>query len=211
MSDQTYTLLHLSEVFGENKQSIRRRIAKLKLKSINRDTREYANQPLKYDYATYLALARDYGLSSSYTQEYEEIELTASDILDLCLEKYPTFQVKEIELEFESESNSYVYTIEGFDGVKNYDIEIDPISGIMLKVEEEISPKTYWAVKKENINKVESIIGEILTEAGENSKLHEWSLENEEGILELAVEIVLENEEISEYEHNFVTKQIIQK
>lgn len=209
MSDQTYTLLHLSEVFGEDKQSIRRRIAKLDLKSINRDTREYSNQPLEYDYDTYLALARDYGLSSTYTDEYAEIELTASDILDLCIEKYPNFQVKEIELELESDA--YVYTIEGFDGEKNYEIEMDPVSGVMLKVEEEISPETYWEVTKETIDKVEAIVDKVLLQAEDHSKLYEWSLENDEGILELTVEMIIENNETREYKYNFITDQIIQE
>lgn len=209
MKNQTYTLLHLSEIFGETKQTIRRRIAKLNLKSINRETREYSNQPLKYDYDTYLALARDFGLTSTYVQNYEEIELTASDIIRLCIEKYPHFQVKEIELEFESEG--YLYSVEGFDGERNYEIDLDPVSGAMLKIEEEISPEVYWEVTLENANRVEFIVEQILNEVGGNSQLYEWSLENEDGILELDVEIIVENNEKIKYQYDFVTEEITQK
>lgn len=207
MSEQTYTLLHLAEVFGKDKPSIRRQIAKLNLKAINRESREYANQALEYDYEAYLELARSYGLTSTYTTDYEEIELTASDVIDLCLEKYPNFQVKEIELE--QDSNTYIYEIEGFDGEKNYEIEIDPVSGKMLKIEEEISPKSYWEVSKAETDQVELIVERILTKAGENSKLHEWSLENEEGQSTLIVEVTVENKDDKmEYAYNFATEQL---
>lgn len=209
MNDQRYTLLHLSEVFGKTKQTIRRHIAKLNLKSINRDTRKYSNQPLEYDYQTYLALAREFGLASTYTQEYEEIELTASDVIYLCEKRYPRFQIKEIELE--RKSGGYLYSIEGFDEEKNYEIEMDPVSGMMLKIEEEISPQVYWKITQEQTDQVGILVEKILKEAGNNSRLCEWSLENEDGIPKLDIEVKLENSEIVDYEYNFITKEIVKK
>lgn len=209
MTNQRYTLLHLSEVFGETKSALRRRIAKLHLKAVNRDTRDYPTQALEYDYDSYLALARDYGIASSYTTDYEDIELTAENILDLCLERYPSLLVKEIELEEEEEG--FVYTLEAFDGEKNYEIEIDPVSGALIKIEEEISPETYWEITREQINQVETIIDKILAEAKESNRLHEWELENEDGLVELSLELITEDEEKRKYKYNFASKEITEE
>lgn len=69
MSYKTYTILDLAEEFGKDKQVIRRRIAKFKLQSINKDTREYSNDPLEYDYEAYLELANDFCVSKSNTRD----------------------------------------------------------------------------------------------------------------------------------------------
>lgn len=61
MKNKVYTLLDLAEEFGENKQFIRRRINRLKIKAINKDSREYSNEPLKYNYSTYLFLSKELG------------------------------------------------------------------------------------------------------------------------------------------------------
>lgn len=63
MEDKVYTLLDLAEEFGKDKQFIRRRISRLKLRAINKDSREHINEPLEYDHNTYLELAKDLGIS----------------------------------------------------------------------------------------------------------------------------------------------------
>ena len=62
MEDKVYTLLDLAEEFGKDKQFIRRRINRLKLRSINKDSREHINEPLKYSWSTYLELAEEFGV-----------------------------------------------------------------------------------------------------------------------------------------------------
>lgn len=69
MNDKIYTILDLAEEFDKDKQSIRRAIARLKLESINKDKREYSNDPLKYNHKTYLELAKDFRVSKSDTRD----------------------------------------------------------------------------------------------------------------------------------------------
>lgn len=64
MEDKVYTLLDLAEEFGKDKQFIRRRISRLKLRAINKDSREHINEPLEYDHYTYLELAKELGVSN---------------------------------------------------------------------------------------------------------------------------------------------------
>lgn len=63
MGDKVYTLLDLAEEFGKDKQFIRRRISRLELSSINKDSREHTNEPLEYSRSTYLKLAEEFGIS----------------------------------------------------------------------------------------------------------------------------------------------------
>lgn len=74
MKKEDYTLLDLAEIFGENKQLIRRRITKLKLVAINKDTREHYNEPLKYNYDSYLKLAKELGYKNDIYLEGSEIQ-----------------------------------------------------------------------------------------------------------------------------------------
>lgn len=69
MNNKKYTILDLSEEFGKDKQLIRRRIAKLKLQSINKNTREHSNDPLEYNQKTYIELADYFGVSKSNTRD----------------------------------------------------------------------------------------------------------------------------------------------
>ena len=62
MEDKVYTLLDLAEEFGKDKQFIRRRISRLKLRAINKDSREHTNEPLEYSQSTYLKLAEEFGV-----------------------------------------------------------------------------------------------------------------------------------------------------
>ena len=64
MEDKVYTLLDLAEEFGKDKQFIRRRISRLKLRAINKDNREHINEPLEYDHNTYLELAKELGVTN---------------------------------------------------------------------------------------------------------------------------------------------------
>lgn len=70
--DKQYTILDLSEEFEKDKQLIRRRLSKLGIKSINRDVREYPNDPLKYNHDAYIQLAKDFGISNSNTQQHAD-------------------------------------------------------------------------------------------------------------------------------------------
>ncbi|MGO3168686.1 hypothetical protein [Senegalia sp. (in: firmicutes)] len=72
MKDKVYTLLDLAEEFGKDKQFIRRRIMRLKLSAVNKESREHINEPLKYDYHTYLELAKELGMSDMENNDMHE-------------------------------------------------------------------------------------------------------------------------------------------
>lgn len=95
MDNKTYTLLDFSEIFGKDKQTLRRRISRLKIESINKDSREFPNDPLRYDHQAYLTLVKEFG--DAYEEQkktrnsYEEQEFIKVNQLVEVLERELNF------------------------------------------------------------------------------------------------------------------------
>lgn len=62
MQNKTYSISELSKVFNQSKQVVRRRIDSLHIEAVNRDTRAFPNEPLKYDLNSYEKLADSFGV-----------------------------------------------------------------------------------------------------------------------------------------------------
>jgi len=62
MQNRTYSISELSKVFEQSKQVVRRRIDSLHIEAINRKTRAFPNEPLKYDFDSYEKLANSFGI-----------------------------------------------------------------------------------------------------------------------------------------------------
>lgn len=62
MQNKTYSISELSKVLDQSKQVVRRRIDSLHIEAINRETRAFPNEPLKYDLDSYEKLANSFGV-----------------------------------------------------------------------------------------------------------------------------------------------------
>ena len=60
MKEKIYTLKNLSDELNKNRQKVRRRLEKLEIKAINKDTRIYENESLEYDHQAFLKLAEEF-------------------------------------------------------------------------------------------------------------------------------------------------------
>lgn len=141
--------------------------------------------------------------------KYEDIKLSPGEALKVYMEKYPETTVKEVDLELKS--NSYVYEIEGYDEEKTYEIYVDPVNGNILETKEKLSKRIYKEINEDNVSKIQDIVDKALKDSGENSKLYKWSLELENGVLELDIKINLQNGEEVEYKYNSATEKTIKK
>lgn len=140
---------------------------------------------------------------------YEDIKLSPSDALDIYTEKYPNTTVKEIELELKS--NSYIYEVEGYDDQKIYEIHINPTDGTIIEIKEKIHQRMYKDINKESTDKIEDLVNKALENAGANSKLHEWSLEVDDGVLEFTVYIKLEDNKTEKHKYDLHSGELIKK
>lgn len=140
---------------------------------------------------------------------YEDIKLSPSDALKIYTDKYPGTTVKEVDLELKS--NSYLYEIEGYDEEKTYEIYVDPVNGTILETKEKLSKRIYKEINQEATDKIKEVVDKVLQETGPTSKLYKWSLEFEDGVLELDIRIRLESGENVDYRYNLATEEIIKK
>ncbi|MGO1469663.1 MAG: PepSY domain-containing protein [Tissierella sp.] len=140
---------------------------------------------------------------------YEEIKLTPSEAFQVFVEKYPNTTVKEVELD--TKSNSYVYKVEGYDKEKRYKLYINPVDGSILELKEKLRKGSHIELTKINTEKIQDLVDSALKDAGEGSVIDEWSLEIEDGMLELKVEIDLKDGEDVEYKYNLETGELIKK
>ncbi len=141
--------------------------------------------------------------------KYEDIKLTPSQAFEIYMERYPNSTVKEVELD--TKSNSYIYKVKGYDDEKKYKAYIDPVNGTITKVKEKLCKGNYKEITKSSTDKIQELVDKSLRDAGEGSRLDEWSLELEDGMLELEVEVKLKNGDDLEYEYNLATGELIKK
>ena len=90
MNKKIYTITELSEELNQARQNVRRRLIKLDIKAINKDSREYKTDPLEYDYQALIKLAEDFRVvlrtSDSSTKEQVN-EQAKNDIIELLKEQ----------------------------------------------------------------------------------------------------------------------------
>lgn len=140
---------------------------------------------------------------------YNEIKLSPAEAFDLYNGEFPNTTVIEVELE--SKSGNFVYKVKGFDEEKEYKVYVNAITGKISEVNEKISKGMFTQIMRKHTDQIDELVSESLKDAGNNAKLCEWSLEVDEGILELTVEIDLENRESLKYKYNLISKDLIKK
>lgn len=139
--------------------------------------------------------------------KYADIKLTPTDALNMYKKKYPNTTVKEVELE--AKSKSYVYKVSGYDENKEYKLYINPKSGEITQVTEKISKGLYTHISGEHTDKIQAIVDKTLSDVGEGSELIEYSLEIEDGLLELKVEVFHPNQDDMKFKYNLATNELI--
>ncbi len=99
MKEKIYTIKNLCNELNQPRQKVRRRIEKLDIKAINKDTRIHENEPLEYDHQAFLKLAKEFDVKINNTEctasvqhrtasvQHRTAEETSKDKLIKVLEK----------------------------------------------------------------------------------------------------------------------------
>ncbi len=140
-------------------------------------------------------------------RNYSNLKVSPKEAFDLYLEKYPNTIVKEFELE----SKTNLYKIKGRNQDKEYKVYIDPETGVIAKVVEQLSKGLYTEINRENTDKIQDLVNKTFEDAGTNSQLVEWSLDIDDGMLELSVEVKLENNDKVKYKYNLASGQLLKR
>lgn len=144
--------------------------------------------------------SQDPSSSANTPVAYRDIKLTPIDIFDIYMKKYPNTKVKKIELD--QDYKSYLYEIEGFDGEKEYELKIHPITGEIIKEEIESDQDYNEGITRDQVEKIQAIVDDALKEAGKDAELEEWTMKIKNGKVQIEVEIEREGLEDIENTYN---------
>ncbi len=144
-------------------------------------------------------------------ENYEDISIMPEEAFDIFAEEYPNVNIKEFKLD--KELRKYVYKIEAYVDNDEYEVEIDPFTGDFLDVKSEKDlddDREYEEITRENIEKVQALVDEALANSEADSLVKEWSVEVDDGIIKLEIEIDQEGFDDIEYTYNLETGQLLE-
>lgn len=141
--------------------------------------------------------------------EYDNVKITPAEAFDIYMDKHPTTLVKKVQLD--KDLGNFVYKVEGFEANMEYELKIDPIDGSIIKEHSESdNDMDEMEIKRDHVMKVATIVDEALTDAGPDAKVEEWTIEMDDGIPQLDIEIDKKGLENEERTYNVDTGQLVE-
>ena len=140
---------------------------------------------------------------------YEDLVVLPEEAFDIFIEKYPSVKVDKIKLD--RDMGIYYYKIEGFLDNSEYEVKIDPIDGSIIKEKiENDDDMDEVEISRDNIAKIKALVDKALHETSEDAVLDEWTVEMDDGILELKLEIERKGLDEIERTYNLETGELIE-
>ncbi|MBP2024815.1 PepSY domain-containing protein [Peptoniphilus stercorisuis] len=142
---------------------------------------------------------------------YEDITIKAEEAARIFKNDKPNVNLKDISLEIEA--NSYVYKLSGVTETEEYEIEINPVTGDIIKTETEKDRDLVegFEINDDHLAKIDPIIEKALADAGEEYSFYEWDIEVDDGRIELNVELRDKSGKDIEYKYNVENEELIEK
>lgn len=141
--------------------------------------------------------------------EYMNVKVRPEEAFDIFMERYQNAKVEKIQLD--KDDGIFIYEIEGFEGNKEYEVKINSMDGEIIKEDVETDEDMDdIEITRAQVEKVMDIVDKALKDAGEGSKLDEWTLEMDDGIAELEIEIDKKDTDDEERTYNVETGELIE-
>lgn len=120
--------------------------------------------------------------------DYANLTIKPEEAYDIYLDEYPDAQVTQVQLD--QDMGSFVYKVEGFEGTTEYEIKINPIDGSITDVNTDMdSDMDEMEITRDHVVKVMDLVDMALADAEEGAELKEWTLDEDDGIMKLEVEL----------------------
>lgn len=145
--------------------------------------------------------------TSNVTEDYDEIKISATDAYNTFLEKKPNSNVEKIALDYNN--NKYSYKIEGYDDLKEYELEIDALNKEILRLEEDDRDDEKLELTLADVEKIDSIVNNAISENHDFLSV-EWelSIKNDRKLLE--IEFDKKDNDI-DYKYDLNTGELLEK
>ena len=144
----------------------------------------------------------DYTSDSLYANP--NVKLTAKEAADVLLAKYPNAKIKDISFD----SDTFEYEVTGIDGTTEYEIEINPETGDIIRESQESENEKFF-LSDEQILNVEKLLEVAVNHSGNDFKVNEYDISFDDGICELEIELRNANGAEVEYRYNVDTETAI--
>ncbi len=129
--------------------------------------------------------------------------LAADFIYDKFLDHYKaeSSDIKISKMKYKAKKN--IYELEGFDNKsKEYELYIDGESGEILKDKVESSDDREMEILKSDLDIIPSLIEKTLEDAPNAYDLKQWSIEYDDGVREVEIEVYNKSGDDLEYKYN---------
>lgn len=145
--------------------------------------------------------------TSNITEDYDEIKISATDAYNTFLEKKPNSNIEKIALDYNN--NKYSYKIEGYDDLKEYELEIDALNKEILRLEEDDRDDEKLELTLADVEKIDSIVNNAISENHDFLSV-EWelSIKNDRKLLE--IEFDKKDNDI-DYKYDLNTGELLEK
>lgn len=144
----------------------------------------------------------DYTSDSLYANP--NVKLTAKEAADVLLAKYPNAKIKDISFD----SDTFEYEVTGIDGTTEYELEINPETGDIIRESQESENEKFF-LSDEQILKVEKLLEVAVNHSGNDFKVNEYDISFDDGICELEIELRNANGAEVEYKYDVDTETAI--
>lgn len=120
--------------------------------------------------------------------DYSNLALQPEEVFDIYQDNYPNAKITQIQLD--KDMGNFVYKVEGFEENREIELKIDPIDGTILKEDtDRDNDMDDLPITREHAIEVKALVDQALADAGEGTQLEEWTLDMDDGIPKLEIEL----------------------
>ncbi len=143
--------------------------------------------------------------------DYANVTVQPEEVFDIFLDNYPNTKITQIQLD--KDMGSFVYKVEGFEGDTEYELEINPVDSTIVRedMDTEFDGIDDLEITREHAEKVMDLVDQALADAEADTTVKEWTLDMDDGIAKLEVELDQPGFDDIEYTFNVDTGEIIER
>lgn len=142
---------------------------------------------------------------------YEEMVLTPMEAFDTYEKLYPDYMVTSLEVD--KYFGAYIYKVEGYKDNEEIEIKINSVNGDIIDTETDVDADLDRdpGITLANVEKIQALLDAAVLDAGAGAKVDEWTLEWDDGVLELDIDVNLDGIGDIDYTYNLESGELIEK
>lgn len=148
-------------------------------------------------------------VASPTADDYANLTLQPEEAFDIYQDQYPNAKITQIQLD--KDMGNFVYKVEGFEDKREIELKIDPIDGTILKEDtDQDDDMDDLPITRDQVTKIKALVDEALTDAGADTQLEEWTLDMDDGIPTLEIELDKKGMDDEERTYNVETGVLLE-